>query len=372
MHEQFNASVWLVDRNIEAGNGDRVAVITGDRSYTYHDVHRAVLETAAALRAIGVRPEERVALAMLDSIEFAAAFLGAMRIGAVPVAMNPLLPGRDLGVIVADSRARLAMVSGPVADRLPELTAGAPELEQVVITADDSPVDPADSAPGSADSAYSADDAVDPRPIDDRPGPTRLSWEAFVASTAGPDVEIGAEPYDTWFESPGFWLCTSGSTGQPKLAIHRHGDIKVTCDTYASTVLGIGENDRFFSVGPMFHAYGLGNSLTFPFSVGATTILEPTRPPTPQLVAGLVATHRPTLFFCIPTFYAALNNSDLADDTFESVRYGVSAAEPLPAETFERFKQRFGVTILDGIGSTELLHIYLSNAPGATRAGTSG
>ncbi|MGB5758978.1 MAG: benzoate-CoA ligase family protein, partial [Acidimicrobiales bacterium] len=212
---------------------------------------------------------------------------------------------------------------------------------------------------------------------DDRAGaenpagsPTVVSWDAFLAAASG--TATTGEPYRTWFESPGFWLCTSGSTGQPKLAMHRHGDIKVTCDTYARTVLGIEADDRFFSVGPMFHAYGLGNSLTFPFSVGATTIVEPTRPPTPALVADIVTTHRPTLFFCIPTFYAALNVADLADATFTSVRYGVSAAEPLPAETFERFKQRFGVTILDGIGSTELLHIYLSNAPGTTKPGTSG
>ncbi|MEM9651066.1 MAG: benzoate-CoA ligase family protein [Actinomycetota bacterium] len=331
MHESFNAAVWLVDRHVDDGNGDRTAVICQDRTYTYADVRTEVHRMAAALRAWGLRPEERVALAMLDSMEFVATFLGAMRIGAVPVAMNPLLPGRDLAVIAADARARLAVVSGAQADRVDDLRAGAPELTEVLLT---------DGA----------------------------AWERFQAAGEGGD----AGAYDTWFESPGFWLCTSGSTGQPKLAAHRHGDIKVTCDTYAANILGTTSEDRFFSVGPMFHAYGLGNSLTFPFAVGATAILEPTRPPTPQLVADIVTTHRPTLFFCIPTFYAALTASDLADDTFASVRYGVSAAEPLPAETFDRFKERFGVTILDGIGSTELLHIYLSNSPAATRAGTSG
>ena len=344
MHEQFNAAVWLVDRHVENGDGERVAVICQDRTHTYADIQRLVVATAASLRSIGVRPEERVAMAMLDSVEFIATFLGAMRIGAVPVAMNPLLPGRDLGVITADARARVAVISTPQADRIAELTAGAPELEQVIL-----------AGAGTEDPAAA---------------PTVVSWDAFLA--AGIGTAATGEPYRTWFESPGFWLCTSGSTGQPKLAMHRHGDIKVTCDTYARTVLGIEADDRFFSVGPMFHAYGLGNSLTFPFSVGATTILEPTRPPTPALVADIVTTHRPTLFFCIPTFYAALNVADLADATFTSVRYGVSAAEPLPAETFERFKQRFGVTILDGIGSTELLHIYLSNVPGTTKPGTSG
>ena len=344
LHEQFNASHWLVDRHVEAGNGGRTAIICQDRHTTYAEIQTAVHRCAAALRSIGVRPEERVAMAMLDSEEFIATFLGAMRIGAVPLAMNPLLPGRDLAVITRDSRARVAVVSGAQADRCDALTQGAPELETIIVTDD-----------GAGPDAVASEAAT-------------VSWSEFLGGGEG----TSDDAYDTWFESPGFWLCTSGSTGQPKLAAHRHGDIRVTCETYADQVLGIVEDDRFFSVGPMFHAYGLGNSLTFPFSVGATTILEPTRPPSPQLVADIVTTHRPTLFFCIPTFYAALNGSDLPDDTFASVRYGVSAAESLPAETFERFASRFGVTILDGIGSTELLHIYLSNAPSAMRGGTSG
>ena len=348
MHDEFNAATWLVDRHLASGDGDRVAVISGDRVWSYASVADEVAGAATSLRALGVVPEQRVALALLDSIEFVAVFLGAMRIGAVPVAMNPLLPGRDLGVITADARAGLVVVSAQMVDRVADLSAGAPEVTTVITTgaADDVPVDP---GPGGRAARV-------------------LGWDEFTAGGTGGD----AAPYPTWAESPGFWLCTSGSTGQPKLAVHRHGDIRATCETYGAAVLGIGPDDRCFSVGPMFHAYGLGNSLTFPFSVGASTVLEPTRPPTPALVAERVTTTRPSLFFCIPTFYAALNGSDLADDTFTSVRQAVSAAEPLPAETFERFKARFGVEILDGIGSTELLHIYLSNAPGAVRPGTSG
>jgi benzoate-CoA ligase len=154
--------------------------------------------------------------------------------------------------------------------------------------------------------------------------------------------------------------------------MHRHLDLRLTADSYGRDVLGVDPDDRCYSVGPMFHAYGLGNSLTFPFAVGATAIVEPTRPPTPALVGSIVSDLRPTLFFCIPTFYAALAASDLAADTFASVRQGVSAAEPLPADTFHRFADRFGVQILDGIGSTEMTHIYVSNAPSAVRAGTSG
>ena len=307
MHEHFNVSEWLVDRHVEAGNGERIAIRSGGESLTYVEVLGRVEAAAGGLRALGVRCEERVAMVMLDSVEFVAMFLGALRIGAVPVPMNPLLPGRDLAVIVADSRARVVAISATREQSLAELRAGAPEVEIVI------------SSGGGGDDL--------------------LGWADFIG--AGSDGSVA----DTWAESPGFWLCTSGSTGQPKLAMHRHADIPATCETYADQVLGITADDICFSVGPMFHAYGLGNSLTFPFSVGATAVLEPTRPPTPQLVAGIVTSERPTLFFCIPTFYAALLASDLADDVFASVRFGVSAAEALPSETFERFRNRFGVTI---------------------------
>lgn len=352
MHEPFNASHWLVDRHVESGVGDRVAIIFGDQTLTYADVQRQVIATAKALQALGIKPEQRVAMAMLDSPEFVAVFLGAMRLGAIPVAMNPLLPGRDLAVIARDARAQVAVVSAARAESIEALAAGAPEVERVVVT-DDAGVSPVHGL--ATDSASTNRASV-------------VEWSAFQAAGA----EHSGAVYQTWVESPGFWLCTSGSTGQPKLAMHRHGDIPVTCEDYAAPVLAMTPEDRFFSVGPMFHAYGLGNSLTFPFSVGATVVLESTRPPTPQLVADIVSTNRATLFFCIPTFYAAMLASDISADTFASVRWGVSAAEPLPAETFERFREKFGVTILDGIGSTELLHIYLSNTPDRTRGGTSG
>ena len=343
MREPFNAATWLVDRHVSAGDGDRLAVICEDRLYTYREIADEVAHTAAALRSLGVRAEERVAMVMGDSVPFVAVFLGALRIGAVPVPMNPLLPCQDLAVITADARAAIAVVSESVAGRIGDLCSGAPELATVIVAGD---------VPSDAGSA----------------GARVLGWDDFRSGADGAD----ATPYPTWDESPGFWLCTSGSTGQPKLATHRHVDIRVTCETYARSVLDITPEDRCYSVGPMFHAYGLGNSLSFPFSVGASSILEPARPPTPARVAELVTTHRPTLFFCIPTFYAALNSSDLADDTFASVRLAVSAAEPLPAETFERFRERFGVTVLDGIGSTEMLHIYLSNSSSDLRPGTSG
>ena len=351
MHDRFNAATWLVDRHVESGDGDRVAVISDGRSWTYAQVSREVSRTAAALRAIGIVPEQRVALVLLDSMEFIATFLGAMRIGAIPVPLNPLLPGQDLGIIADDARATAVVISDAVADRLPALIAGAPQVRAVVTTGDRTNGDPDNPLNPGSDLAVSV-----------------LDWPTFLA--AGDDVD--STPYPTWSESPGFWLCTSGSTGRPRLAIHRHGDIRTTCETYASHVLGITPEDRCLSVGPLFHAYGLGNSLTFPFSVGATAVLEAPRPPTPARVAEIAARHEPTLFFCIPTFYAALNSADIPDDAFRSVRLAVSAAEPLPAETYHRFRERFGVDILDGIGSTELLHIYLSNTLDDLHPGTSG
>ncbi len=336
MRDRFNACEWLVDRHLDAGDGDRVAIVCGDRVHTYAHVHQEIVRTAAALRAVGVRCEDRVAMALLDSVEFVAVFLGAMRIGAIPVPMNPLLPGRDLGVIVSDSLARVVVVSAERGAAIADLVANTTDVEAVITTG-------ADAVVGATS-----------------------TWQTFVA-----DGRDGS-PTTTTSESPGFWLCTSGSTGRPKLAMHRHIDLKTTSETYGAHVLDMSPDDRCFSVGPMFHAYGLGNSLSFPFAVGAATVLEPTRPPTPQLVADIVTTNRPSLFFCIPTFYAALNASAISDDTFESVRLGVSAAEPLPAETFARFRDRFGITVLDGIGSTEMLHIYLSNTPTRLRPGTSG
>lgn len=329
MHEPFNAADWLVARHVREGRGDRIAVRCEGRSVTYAELLVEVQQAASGLQAIGVRPEERVAMVMLDSVEFMATFLGSLWLGAIPVLANPLLPGRDLGVIVADARARVLVISTERLGSLEDLQAGAPEIGTVIKTNE---------------------------------------WADFVGS----DLAAVAEPYATWGESPGFWLCTSGTTGRPKLAMHRHIDLKITHETFGVNVLGMNEDDRCYSVGPMFHAYGLGNSLTFPFAVGACSILVPTRPPTPAMVAETVAAEKPTLFFCIPTFYAALVNSGLPADAFASVRWACSAAESLPAETFNRFKELFGVTILDGIGSTEMLHVYLSNSPSHVKAGTSG
>lgn len=325
--ESFNAAEYFLDRHVAAGNGQRLALRIRGRSLTYADLLAAARGAAAGLRELGVRPEERVLLVLLDGPEFVATFLGAMRIGAVPVPANPLVPGPELAAIARDARARIAILSGEKAALAAELAAGAPELRH----------------------ALAGDEVA-----------------SLLAATGRGD------PYPTWEDSPGFWLCTSGTTGRPKLAMHRHVDLRHVAEGFAREVLAIEPDDRCLSVAPLFHAYGLGNSLAFPLSAGAAAILEPTRPPSPALVAEIVATERPTLFFSVPTFYAHLLAAELERETFASVRQAVSAGEALPAELFERFRERFGVEILDGIGSTELTHVFISNRSGEARPGSSG
>ena len=336
---RLNSCAWLLDRRLDAGDGERVALRCDGVDHTYAGVARMVASVAAALYASGVRREERVLLLLPDTPELVACLLGAMRAGAVPVPLSTMLTAGELAFIAEDSGARLAVVS----ERFATAAAGiarSPEIGGMVVVGDPAAV------------------AV----------PERVAVEAW--SQWAQPAELAA-PAATTAESPAFWLYTSGTTGSPKAAMHRHADMPYTAGTYAAQVLGIRPGDRCLSVAKLFFAYGLGNSLTFPFSVGASTVLNP-GPPTPASVAELVRREQPTLFFATPTFYAGLLAADLPADTFASVRQGVSAGEPLPASILERFRECFGVEILDGIGSTEALHIFLSNRPGRVHPGTSG
>jgi benzoate-CoA ligase family protein len=339
--DRLNACEWLLDRRLAAGDGARIAVRSRGRDHSYAEITAQAAAVAAALRHSGVRPEERVLLVMVDGPEMVAAFCGAMRMGAVPVPLSTMSTPADLAFLAADSRARLAVVSEPFLEGGRAMAAAGVELADLVVAGGD---------PGTA------------------MGGVRVHrWDDWLAAAAG----TGGAPLATHRDAPAFWLYTSGTTGQPKGAMHRHADIPFTAETYGRRVLGIRRDDRCFSIAKLFFAYGLGNSLSFPFSVGATVILEP-GPPSPASVAALVAAERPTLFFATPTFYAALLAADLPRDTFSSVRQGVSAGEGLPAPVLERFRERFGLEILDGLGSTEALHIFLSNRPGAVVAGSSG
>ncbi|MGQ0844060.1 MAG: benzoate-CoA ligase family protein [Sporichthyaceae bacterium] len=332
----FNASQYLIDRQVEAGHGDRSAVIGPAGTRTYAQLLAAVQAAAAGWRSLGIRPEERLVLVSADREELLIAFLAAMRVGAVPVPVSTMYKDTEIADLLADSRARAVLTSPEFADtvRSAVALAGGPSL---LVRTDDVP----------------------------HGGPDEVAWADLMA--AGGDCSI----YPTWEESPALWLYTSGTTGVPKAAMHRHGSVRFVAEQFGKQILGIGPEDRCLSVAKLFFAYGLGNSALFPLSVGAATILEAARP-TPQVVLEALAKHAPTLFFGVPTFYAGLLAADLPPETFGSVRLCVSAGEPLPAELYRRFTERFGVDIVDGIGSTEALHIFLSNRPGEVRAGTTG
>jgi benzoate-CoA ligase family protein len=339
--ERHNAATWLVDRHVEAGRGGRTAIICGDETLTYADVQRQLWRVGRALAALDVRREERVALVVNDEPAFPAWFLGCLRAGVVPVALSTMLTAAELGAIVDDAGAGVVVCSAGYADRLAGMAAAAPGLRAAVVVGGDGEAKP-DDHPAVAVHRFA--DFDDDREV--APAPTRP-------------------------ESPGFWLYSSGTTGTPKGVMHRQVDLRATAETYAASVLRLQPDDRCFSVAKLFFAYGLGNSLTFPFSVGAAAVLDPGRP-TPAGVAELVARHRPTLFFSSPGFCAALLDAGVEAGVFSSVRLGVTAGEALPAELYRRFTEHFGFPVLDGIGSTEALHIFLSNHRGAERPGTSG
>jgi benzoate-CoA ligase family protein len=332
----FNVATYYVDRNVAEGRGQKVAVECGDQRVTYAEVLERVNRVGDALRRqLGVRIEERVLLLLLDCPEFIYSFFGAIKIGAVPIPTNTLWKAPDYEYVLNDSRARVAIVSEAL---LPQLQAIPRQrlrhLREVVVVG-------SQAAEGT-------------HPFDE------------LLAQGSPELE--AEP--TSKDDAAFWLYSSGSTGFPKGCVHLHHDMLVCSESYAAGVLGMTEQDRCFSVAKLFFAYGLGNGLYFPFGVGGTTILWP-GPPTPANVFATIERQQPTLFFSVPTSYGQLL-AHPGDFDLSTVRYGVSAGEALPSAIFERFRARFGVTILDGIGSTEVCHIFISNQPGAIRPGSSG
>ncbi len=363
MPEPFNASTYLIDRHVADGRGERVAVTGPAGTLSYAGLLALVENLAAGLRELGVRPEERVVMAASDSPGLLAAILAAMRIGAVAVPVNTMLTGRELAELLRDARARIAFFSGEFAAAAAQAAGAAPELRDVVLAPawEDAP-DAAGAAAGEGSAAEETAAAA---------FPPRISVASLDQVIAHGSRHGDRSPHPTWGDSAGLWLYTSGTTGTAKGAIHRHANIRYVAETYPREVLGITAHDRCYSVAKLFFAYGLGNSAFFPLSAGGTAILDPARP-TPALVAQRLASYQPTLFFAVPSFYAALLAADPPADALWSVRLAVSAGETLPAGIYQRFRDRFGVSILDGIGSTEALHIFLSNRPGSVRPGTSG
>ncbi len=336
----YNAGVDLTERHLPA-LGAKVAYRDDRVALTYEALRERADRAGNALLALGLRPEERVLLVMLDTVDFPAVFLGAIKAGLVPVPVNTQLTPADYAYLLTDSRARALVVS----DALVSLTG------QAILSANlpASRVLVADTALGGPIHPYGVLgdhlDAAAPR--------------LAAAPTTADDVA--------------FWLYSSGSTGPAKAALHLHAHLMQTAALYAQGVLGLRAGDVVFSAAKLFFAYGLGNALTFPLAVGATAILMAERP-TPAAVVRVMRTHSPTIFCGVPTLYAAMLASETSPPEGASprLRLSVSAGEALPRHVGERWRARVGTDILDGLGSTELLHIFLSNRPGDIRYGTSG
>jgi benzoate-CoA ligase family protein len=297
------------------------------------------VRTAAGLRELGLQPEQRLLIFMPDAPELVVLFLAALRIGAVPVPVSTMCRAGDLTTLLNDSRARFLAVTADFAAVATAAAAQAPDLTGIIVG-----------------EGCDLDVSV---PV------------ALLSDLARTNAADGRDVYGTWGDSPGFWLYTSGTTGEPKGAMHRHASVRIVCETYGAQVLGIRPNDRCLSVAKAFFAYGLGNSILFPMSVGATAILEPS-PSRADVISTRAREFGATLFFAGPTFFANMLKAELPTDALKSVRLAVSAGEALPTSLYERWTTHFGIDILDGIGMTEMLHIFLSNRPSAVRPGTTG
>jgi benzoate-CoA ligase family protein len=332
----FNAAGEFVDRHITEGRAGRIALHHEGRTFTYGQVSEMVNRVGNALCGLGVEMENRVLLLLYDSPEFAASFFGAMKIGAVPVPVNTMMRAQDYEYFLNDSRAKMLIAHRPLWDEVAKVRGRLKYLRYVVIVGE--------------------------------PESDQQAFDQWIAQ-ASPELE----PAPTSKDDPAFWLYSSGSTGFPKGAVHLQHDMVYCADLYARPILGIGPNDVTFSAAKLFFAYGLGNTLYFPFRVGASAILYPGRP-LPEMMFEIISRDKPTIFFGVPTLYAAMLAIRDAETKYDlsSLRLCVSAGEALPPELFRRWQERFGTEILDGIGTTEILHIFISNRPGGVKPGSSG
>src|SRR5262245_9537411 len=337
----FNAASFFVDRHLDEGRGEKIAIECGDERVTYAQLLERGNRFGSALRnELGGRQEEGVLMLLPDVPAFVYAFFGTMKIGAVAVPVNTLLKEADYRHLLSDTRATVLVVSEallPVIDRIPR--SDVRRLRHVVVTGQ-------------------------------RAGEDLLAFDRLLAAGS---ADLAPEP--TSRDEAAFWMYSSGSTGLSKGCVHLHHDLVVSARLYGGGVIRIAEADRTYSVAKLFFAYGLGNALLFPLSVGATTILSPA-PPTAANVYAAIERYRPTVFYSVPTGYGMLLAQTRADSQgdydLSSLRLAVSAGEALPPALFDRFHRRFGLEILDGIGSTENLHMFISNRPGAIRPGSSG
>ena len=333
---EFNAANFFVDRHLEEGRSDKVAFIDDKGTYSYGTLASRVNQAANMMQQLGLKQEARVALVMLDSIEFPAVFWGAIKAGIIPMCINTLLTTEHYRYILGNGRPQVLFVSAPLLDNFLPIIKGLPTLEKVIVVGDEGRGHPV------------LGEALD------------SASESFEAVTTSRD-------------DVAFWLSSSGSTGNPKGVKHRQSSPYWAAKLYGQNVLGMREDDVVFSAAKLFFAYGIGNANFFPLLVGATAILMAERP-TPQAIMSILHQHNPTMFFGVPTLYAALlaNKHNSPETGSNQLRQCVSAGEALPEEVGKGWRQRFGVDILDGVGSTEMLHIFLSNRPDDVCYGTSG
>jgi len=334
--EKFNAAERFVDWNVQQGRGDKVAIYHKDDEITYKQVLDNVNRTGNALKSLGIGLEDRVLLLAFDCPEFVYTFFGAMKIGAVPIPTNTMLMPDDYRYLLNDSRAKAIVVSK---DLLPGILKVKDELmflKHIVVIGE--------------------------------PVENTLNFGEFIN---GFSTECETAP--TSPDDAAFWLYSSGTTGFPKGTIHLHHDMSYSCELYAKGILGINENDRTYSVARLFFAYGLGNGLYFSFYVGGSIVLHPDRPQ-PDHVYSVLTKYKPTLFFGVPTSYNAMLQVKDAETKYDlsSVRLCISAGEALPGPVWKQWREKWGIEILDGIGSTEILHIYISNRIGMSRPDSSG
>ncbi|GKY88045.1 benzoate-CoA ligase family protein [Sinisalibacter aestuarii] len=333
-----NAAIWFVDRHLEEGRAGKTAFREADgekRAITYGQLAGETARFAGALQRHGVRREERVAMIVRDQIEFPVVFWGALKAGAIPVPLNTLLSGQVYEAILNDSRASILVVSEQLWGVVKPAIDGNRFLRAVLVIG---------GAPEGTE-----------------------SYTTFVKDA--PAIEA-AEAHS---DELAFWLYSSGSTGTPKGVRHVHGSLRATAETFGAQVLGVREDDTVFSVAKMFFAYGLGNAMSFPMAAGATTVIYSGRP-TPESVFRIMAVEKPTIFCGVPTLYAALvaEQEKAGTAPVHNIRLCTSAGEALPREIGERWERLWRAEIVDGVGSTEMLHIFLSNRPGDIHYGTSG